>query len=139
MVFEINDIETDLHYYGEKYHEGAVDYFEPVIIFDNDINYLEDIEALGRGIINVLKTRIGEIDGVGMETMGSRLLTLRGQVLNNHTTDLATVFINEIIPQFNGKIIEFSDIKVMQKDRSKIAITFNALTIYGSINIFLNI
>lgn len=135
-MYEVNDLLTDLYPCEDNcYHQGAVDYHEHIIIKNNDIEYVTDLYAVARGIIAVLKTRIGEIDGVGMENFGCRLLELRGVPLNHNVTDLAKTYINQIIPQFKGRVINFSDIKIKTVDKSKMQIQLTALTVYGEVGI----
>jgi L-lysine 2,3-aminomutase len=138
-MFEINDLDTYLEDDGTEYHESAYDYFEHVKIINDDINYVGDLYALARGILAVLKTRIGEIDGVGMENFGSRLLTLRGQRVDNLVMDLTKIYINETIPQFKGRVYSFTILRIAQKGRDKIMIHLQADTIYGLIDINLAI
>ncbi|MBQ4032094.1 MAG: hypothetical protein II625_10100, partial [Bacilli bacterium] len=87
---KIQDILTD-NGLNEIYVEGANNFEEWTVIEGDDITILEDVEALWQGIVGVLKTPQGKIDGVGLEKYGSKLLTLRGMNLNYHISELAKV------------------------------------------------
>ena len=84
--------------------QGALDFFDITTIEDNDITILNNKEALKQGIENLLRTPTGVIDGVGMERFGTDFLTLRGQHLTYHTVELAKKYIQDCIPQLQGKV-----------------------------------
>lgn len=84
--------------------QGALDFFDITTIEHDDITILNNREALKQGIENLLRTPTGIIDGVGMERFGTDFLTLRGQKLTYHTAELAKKYINDCIPQLQGKV-----------------------------------
>lgn len=108
---EIQDLLTDM---GDDtfYVEGAYDFEEWTVIEDNDIHFINDVEALWAAVIGVLKTPQGYIDGVNLENYGSKLLSLRGVPLDWHMAELAKVYIRETIPQFQGYVLEFPSIEI---------------------------
>ena len=87
-----------------EFVQGALDFYDKFLIEDNDITILNNREALKQGIENLLRTPTGVIDGVGMERFGTDFLTLRGQKLTYHTAELAKKYIQDTIPQLQGKV-----------------------------------
>jgi hypothetical protein len=110
MMGEIQDLLTSKD--NDNLVMGALDFDEQTVIESDDIIILENEEALWQGIVGVLHTPKGKIDGVGLENYGSRLLTLRGMKLTYHIAELAKVFIEETIPQFQGKVNSFPRIDI---------------------------
>ena len=99
---EIQDLlvhQDDIHFV-----QGALDFFDITTIEQDDIVILNNKDALKQGIENLLRTPTGIIDGVGMERFGTDFLTLRGQKLTYHTAELAKKYINDCIPQLQGKV-----------------------------------
>ena len=90
--------------------QGALDFYDNTVIEDDDIIILNNKEALKQGIENLLRTPTGVIDGVGMERFGTDFLTLRGQKLTYHTAELAKKYIDDCIPQLQGKVYKI-DVK----------------------------
>lgn len=133
---KIQDLLTD-NGLNEVYVEAANNFEEWSVIENDDIIILEDVEALWQGIVGVLKTPQGKIDGVGLEKYGSKLLTLRGVNLNYHISELAKVYIRETIPQFQGYVIDFPSIKISQardspKSRHTMKIQLGVKSVFGS-------
>lgn len=133
---KIQDILTD-NGLNEIYVEAANNFEEWTVIEEDDITILEDVEALWQAIVGVLKTPQGKIDGVGLETYGSKLLTLRGMNLNYHISELAKVYIKNTIPQFQGYVIDFTHIKVSQprntpKSRATMRIDLEVKSVFGN-------
>lgn len=131
---DIQDILCDI---GEgPYVQGAHDFAQEWVIENDDMVIIDDAEALWECITGVLHTPIGKVDGVGLETYGSRLLTLRGQNLNYHIRELAKVYIEETIKQFGGRVRSFPVIKIDQpvdknNKRTKMRIFMTVDSIYG--------
>jgi len=112
---EIQDLLTDINDDEElDYFTNVHDYHETTVIENNDIYYLNDAEALWAAIVGVLKTEVGVVDGVGLERYGSRLLSLVGEYTSGFSADLAKVYIRETIPQFQGYVLAFPEIKVFE-------------------------
>lgn len=133
---KIQDLLTD-NGLNEVYVEAANNFEEWTVIEEDDITILEDVEALWQCIVGVLKTPEGKIDGVGLETYGSKLLTLRGMNLNYHISELAKVYIKNTIPQFQGYVIDFPHIKVSQprdtpKSRATMRIDLEVKSVFGN-------
>ena len=84
ILDNIQDLLVDLS--DDVFVEGAIDFEHITVIKNDDISIIENQEALWQSIVNVLSTPLGYIDGVTLETFGSKLLTLRGQNLNYHIT-----------------------------------------------------
>ena len=136
MLGEIQDLLTTKD--NDWFTEGALVFDELTVIESDDIIILNDQEALWQCIVGVLHTPIGKIDGVGLEQYGSKLLSLRGMKVNYHIGELAKVFINDTIPQFQGKVNSFPKIiinQVSKKDdkyaRFNIRIDLTVDSIYG--------
>lgn len=106
---EIQDILTTKK---DNFWVGAIDFDENTIIENDDITILHNEEALWQGIVGCLHTPYGKIDGVGLEGYGSQLLELRGQKLNGHLIELAKIYIQNTIPQFQGYVKDFPVIKI---------------------------
>ena len=99
---EIQDLLVDQE--DVLFVQGALDFYDNTTIKDDDIIILNNREALKQGIENLLRTPTGVIDGVGMERFGTDFLTLRGQHITYHTVELAKKYINDCIPQLQGKV-----------------------------------
>lgn len=84
--------------------QGALDFFDITTIENDDITILNNREALKQGIENLLRTPTGVIDGVGMERFGTDFLTLRGQQPTYHVIELGKKYIQDCIPQLQGKV-----------------------------------
>lgn len=110
IMDNIQDLLVDLS--DDVYVEGAIDFEHITVIENDDIRIIENQEALWQSIVNVLSTPLGYIDGVTLEGFGSKLLSLRGTNLNYHIVELAKVYINETIPQYEGRVYSFPDIKI---------------------------
>ena len=91
---EIQDLLTTKN---DNFWPGAIDFDEDTVIENNDIVILEDVEALWQGIVGVLHTPKGAIDGVGLEKYGSQVLTLRGMNLTPEIKELAKMYIQETV------------------------------------------
>lgn len=133
---EIQDLLTDLND-DPMYVEGANDFEEWTVIENNDIQLLNDIEALWGGVLSILKTPKGYIDGVTLENFGSRLLFLRGANLDWHTIELAKLYIREdVLAQTQGYITEIPTIEITQpkpleKERFSMKIYMEIITTFG--------
>lgn len=104
-MVERAEIQDVLVYQEEiEFVQGALDFFDKFKIEEDDITILNNKEALKQGIENLLRTPTGVIDGVGMERFGTDFLTLRGQKLTYHTAELAKKYIQDTIPQLQGKV-----------------------------------
>lgn len=132
---EIQDLLTDM---GDDifYVEGAYNFEEWTVIWDNDIQIINDVEALWAAVIGCLKTPLGYIDGVTLEGYGSRLLSLRGVPLDWHTTELAKVYIRETIPQYQGYVLAFPTIDISlprpsENERFSMKINMTMTTTFG--------
>lgn len=110
--YKIEDLMTDIG--QDEYWEGANDFEEITLIMDEDLQMIEDEEALWACVEGVLKTPTGYVDGVTLESYGSELLRLRGQNLNYHIKELAKVYIRNTIPQFEGYVNSFPVINITQ-------------------------
>ena len=84
---EIQDIYTRKDH--DHFYQGAIDFREAWVIEDNDMVILNNVDALWEAIVGCLHTPKGIVDGVGLETYGSKLLELRGKTLNYHIMELA--------------------------------------------------
>lgn len=104
---EIQDLLTTKN---DNFWPGAIDFDENTVIENDDIVILEDVEALWQGIVGVLHTPRGAIDGVGLEKYGSQVLSLRGMNLTPEIKELTKMYIQETVPQYQGKVKEFSKI-----------------------------
>lgn len=122
--------------------QGALDFYDITQIKDNDITILNNREALKQGIENLLRTPTGIIDGVGLERFGTDFLTLRGQHPTYHTVELAKKYIQDCIPQLQGKVNgidvqAFNPRKDTQKDdpygRFTMGFILTVDSIYGEI------
>ena len=116
--------------------EGAIDFEHITVIKNDDISIIENQEALWQSIVNVLSTPLGYIDGVTLEKFGSKLLSLRGMNVNYHIAELAKVYINDTIPQFEGRVYSFPTIDVKSpkpsvKKRFTMSIRLTVDSIYG--------
>lgn len=132
---EIQDLLTDM---GDDttYIEGAYDFEEWTIIDNDDIEIINDIEALWAAVIGCLKTPQGYIDGVTLENYGSKLLSLRGMPLDWHIAELAKTYIRETIPQFQGYVLNFPTIEIdlptpETSERFSMKIDMTMTTIFG--------
>lgn len=134
---DIEDLYCDLS--DDNWVEGAIDFEEVTIIENDDITILKNQEALWQCIVGVLKTPTGYVDGTTLEGYGSELLRLRGQNLNYHLRELAKVYINNTIPQFEGRVYSFPQIEISQpkdfpRSRFTMIIRMTVDSIYGSFN-----
>lgn len=134
-VGDIQDLLTDMSL--DIYREGANDFEEVTVITDDDITILEDQAALWNGIVANLKTPKGYIDGVNLEKFGSKLLTLRGMNLNYHIAQLAEVYIRDTIPDYQGYVLDFPRIEVLEphpteKDRMTMKINIEVDSVFGT-------
>lgn len=133
---EIQDLLTDLND-DPMYVEGANDFEEWTVIENNDITILNDIEALWGGVLSILKTPQGYIDGVTLERFGSRFLSLRGANLDWHTIELAKLYIREdVLAQTQGYIIDIPTIEITQpkpfeEERFSMKIYMEITTTFG--------
>ena len=89
---EIQDLLTTKN---DNFWPGAIDFDENTVIENDDIVILEDVEALWQGIVGVLHTPRGAIDGVGLEKYGSQVLSLRGMNLTPEIKELAKNSVDE--------------------------------------------
>lgn len=131
---EIQDLLTDM---GDDTHyvEGACD-FEEWTVINDDIEIINDVEALWAAVIGCLKTPQGYIDGVTLENYGSKLLSLRGMPLDWHIKELAKTYIRETIPQFKGYVLDFPSIEIdlptpQTNKRFSMKIDLTMTTIFG--------
>ena len=131
---EIQDLLTDM---GDdtRYVEGAYD-FEEWTVINDDIEIINDVEALWAAVIGCLKTPQGYIDGVTLENYGSKLLSLRGMPLDWHIAELAKTYIRETIPQFRGYVLDFPSIEIdlptpQTNERFSMKIDLTMTTIFG--------
>lgn len=134
ILDNIQDLLVDLS--DDVFVEGAIDFEHITVIKNEDISIIENQEALWQSIVNVLSTPLGYIDGVTLEKFGSKLLTLRGQNINYHITELAKVYINETIPQYEGRVYSFPTIEITApkptvKKRFSMKIRMTVDSIYG--------
>lgn len=121
----------------ETFNDGSISFNEEILVIDDDISYDQDAEALWSSICNVLRTPLGAVNGVGMERFGSRLLELRGMNMNYHIAELAKVYINDTISQYQNRVYSFDEIKISNPtfngmkrgDKMKIVLTVNS--VYG--------
>ena len=133
---EIQDLLTTLND-DPMYVEGANDFEEWTVIENNDITLLNDNEAVYNGILSVLKTTEGVIDGVTLERFGSRLLSLRGQNLDWHLTELAKMYIEEdVMRQLQGYVTDINVIEITTphpttSERYSMKIFMSVSTIFG--------
>lgn len=104
---EIQDLLTTKN---DNFWPGAIDFDENTVIENNDIVILENVEALWQGIVGVLHTPKGAIDGVGLEKYGSQLLSLRGMNLTPEIKELAKMYIQDTVPQYQNKVRKFTKI-----------------------------
>lgn len=132
---EIQDLLTDM---GDDTHyvEGAYDFEEWTVIDNDDIEIINDVEALWAAVIGCLKTPQGYIDGVTLENYGSKLLSLRGVPLDWHIAELAKTYIRETIPQFRGYVLDFPSIEIdlptpQTNERFSMKIDLTMTTIFG--------
>lgn len=132
---EIQDLLTDM---GDDsvYVEGAYDFEEWTVIDKDDIQIINDVEALWAAVIGCLKTPQGYIDGVTLEKYGSKLLSLRGVPLDWHTAELARLYIRETIPQFQGYVLSFPSIEIdlptpNTSERFSMKIDMTMKTVFG--------
>ena len=139
MLGEIQDLLTTKD--NDWFTEGALVFDESTVIEGEDIVILNDQEALWQCIVGVLHTPIGKIDGVGLERYGSKLLSLRGMNVNYHIGELAKVFINDTVPQFQGKVNSFPKILITQVPKTddkygrfNIQIELTVDSVYGTFN-----
>lgn len=134
---DIQDLLTDICDDEDlEYFINVHDYHETTVIENNDIEYLNDVEALWAAIVGVLKTEIGTVDGVGLENYGSRLLSLIGEQTSWFNAELAKVYIRETIPQFQGYVLEFPSIEIFEptpkaSDRHTMIIKLTVSSIFG--------
>jgi len=134
---EIQDILTDICDDENLEHFINVhDYHETTVIENNDIQYLNDVEALWAAIVGVLKTEVGVVDGVGLENYGSRLLSLMGENTSWFNAELAKVYIRETIPQFQGYVLDFPEIEVFEptpttSERMTMVIKITVSSVFG--------
>ena len=131
---EIQDLLTDM---GDDTHyvEGAY-YFEEWTVINDDIEIINDVEALWAAVIGCLKTPQGYIDGVTLENYGSKLLSLRGMPLDWHIKELAKTYIRETIPQFQNYVIDFPEIEIdlptpQTNERFSMKISLTMTTVFG--------
>lgn len=134
IMDNIQDLLVDLS--DDVFVEGAIDFEHITVIKDDDISIIENQEALWQSIVNVLSTPLGYIDGVTLERFGSKLLSLRGVNVNYHIVELAKVYINETIPQFEGRVYSFPVINITTptptvKKRFSMKIQLTVDSIYG--------
>lgn len=134
IMDNIQDLLVDLS--DDVFVEGAIDFEHITVIKDDDISIIENQEALWQSIVNVLSTPLGYIDGVTLERFGSKLLSLRGVNVNYHIVELAKVYINETIPQFEGRVYSFPVIDITTptptvKKRFSMKIQLTVDSIYG--------
>lgn len=134
ILNNIQDLLVDLS--DDVFVEGAIDFEHITVVKNDDIDIIENQEALWQCIVNVLSTPLGYIDGVTLEKFGSKLLTLRGMNVNYHITELAKVYINETIPQFEGRVYSFPRIEITTskpspKHRFTMKIEMSVDSIYG--------
>lgn len=106
---------------NDTFNIGAYKFNEETVIISDDIQILHNQEALWQGIVGVLHTPIGVVDGVGMENYGSKILELRGQKVDYHTAELAKLYIQQTKSQFQGYVNDFSKIivKVPKDENSR--------------------
>jgi hypothetical protein len=131
---EIQDILTDIC--DDDFYDYVYDYHETTVIENNDIEYLNDVEALWAAIVGVLKTEVGVVDGVGLENYGSRLLSLMGEHTSWFNAELAKVYIKETIPQFQGYVLDFPVIDIYEpvpetSDRRTMIIKLTVDSVFG--------
>ena len=132
----IQDLLTDM---GDDTHyvHAAHDHEEWTVIDNNDIQILNDVEALWAAIVGVLKTPLGYIDGVTLSTYGSRLMELEGMLIDDwHIKELARVYIRDTIPQFQGFVLEFPTIEFdfptpSTSERMSVKIQISVRSIFG--------
>lgn len=134
---DIQDLLTDICDDADSdYFTNVHDYHELTVIDNDDIEYLNDVEALWAAIIGVLKTEIGTVDGVGLETYGSRLLSLIGENTSWFNAELAKVYIRETVSQFQGYVLSFPTIEVFEptpetSDRRTMVIRITVDSVFG--------
>lgn len=134
---EIQDLLTDICDDMQlDYYTNVHNYHETTVIEDNDIEYLNDVEALWAAIVGVLKTEVGVVDGVGLENYGSRLLYLMGENTDWFNAELAKVYIRETVPQFQGYVLSFPEIEIYEpnptvKDRMTMIIKITVNSVFG--------
>ena len=134
---DIQDLLTDICDDENLEHFINVhDYHETTVIENNDILYLNDVEALWAAIVGVLKTEVGTVDGVNLENYGSRLLSLIGENTSWFNAELAKVYIKETIPQFQGYVLDFPSIEIYEptpetSDRRTMIIKLTVNSIFG--------
>ena len=133
---DIQDLLTDICDDAESDYFTNVHNYHELTVIENDIEYLNDVEALWAAIVGVLKTEVGTVDGVGLENYGSRLLSLIGEHTSWFNAELAKVYINETIPQFQGYVLSFPSIEVFEptpetSDRRTMIIKLTVDSVFG--------
>lgn len=133
---DIQDLLTDICDDAESDYFTNVHNYHELTVIEDDIEYLNDVEALWAAIVGVLKTEVGTVDGVGLENYGSRLLSLIGEDTSWFNAELAKVYINETIPQFQGYVLSFPSIEVFEptpetSDRRTMIIKITVDSIFG--------
>lgn len=133
---DIQDLLTDICDDAESDYFTNVHNYHELTVIEDDIEYLNDVEALWAAIVGVLKTEVGTVDGVGLENYGSRLLSLIGENTSWFNAELAKVYINETIPQFQGYVLSFPSIEVFEptpetSDRRTMIIKITVDSIFG--------
>lgn len=131
---EVQDLRTirDPEVYTESAHE-----FHEITVINDDIEFVNDLEAVVYAVIGCLQTPQGYIDGVTLENYGSKLLSLRGMPVDYHIKELAKLYIRETIPQFQGKVLDFPNIEIdlptpETSKRHSMYIELTIHTIYGT-------
>lgn len=133
---DIQDLLTDICDNAESDYFTNVHNYHELTVIENDIEYLNDVEALWAAIVGVLKTEVGTVDGVGLENYGSRLLSLIGEHTSWFNAELAKVYINETIPQFQGYVLSFPSIEIFEptpetSDRHTMIIKLTVDSVFG--------
>lgn len=111
ITISIQDLYTDINVDDDIRIPG---FHEVTLIIDNDIQIINNEEALWQGFKGEVLTPLGVIDGVGMENYGCRLLETRGMPLTDLIIQLQNTYIRALIqkyPQINDipKIRTFVD------------------------------
>lgn len=133
---DIQDLLTDICDDAESDYFTNVHNYHELTVIEDDIEYLNDVEALWAAIVGVLKTEVGTVDGVGLENYGSRLLSLIGENTSWFNAELAKVYINETIPQFQGYVLSFPSIEIFEptpetSDRRTMIIQLTVDSVFG--------
>jgi hypothetical protein len=121
-MVEINDISTRSEY----------KYYEYIIIKGSEPRILEDKQALWLALVGEIKTKPGEVQGVGLTTYGCDIYKILGQPINNLVVKDVEYYIEQLIPRYP----QIKDIQVdtfLEYSDGKIEIILLVDSIFGKI------